>query len=247
MLYDEITIEKVVDSDLAMQFMKEASSLATSDELNEIGQRLEEKSRLFNLHLSQEAIGKLDQAGFNEVMSKMFGLRRKAKRLIRANGFDVIHIAIQELLYGSASLATRFTQFVDSIDGFDKQLIISMGSELIHFTNPSQYWLWTPWIWEEKEGGGALPLVLQAEAVFSGETVGERYESVGKALVLVNALGQQRGYSGAGRGMFGTDIFLACVYAVYMYTVFRMRLSQEFNRILPELPEMTQRVLGVYK
>ena len=37
----------------------------------------------------------------------------------------------------------------------------------------------------------------------------------------------------------------SCVYAVYMYTVFRVKLSQEFNRILPELPELVQRVLGV--
>ncbi|MFZ8940730.1 MAG: hypothetical protein ACO2ZK_01810, partial [Gemmobacter sp.] len=42
--------------------------------------------------------------------------------------------------------------------------------------------------------------------------------------------------SRAGRGLFGTDVFLASVYAVYMYTVFRVKLSQEFNRILPELP-----------
>jgi hypothetical protein len=32
-----------------------------------------------------------------------------------------------------------------------------------------------------------------------------------------------------------------------MYTVFKVKLSQEFNRILPELPELTQRVLGVHK
>ncbi len=42
-------------------------------------------------------------------------------------------------------------------------------------------------------------------------------------------------------------MFLACVYAVYMYTVFRMKLSNEFNRILPELPEFTRRLLGVYR
>ena len=55
------------------------------------------------------------------------------------------------------------------------------------------------------------------------------------------------GYGFAGRGLFGTDVFLACVYAVYMYTVFRVKLSQEFNRILPELPELVQRVLGVQR
>ena len=46
---------------------------------------------------------------------------------------------------------------------------------------------------------------------------------------------------------YGIDVFLACVYAVYMYTVFRVKLSDEFNRILPELPELTRRVLGVQK
>ena len=32
-----------------------------------------------------------------------------------------------------------------------------------------------------------------------------------------------------------------------MYTVFRVKLSKEFNRILPELPELARRVLGVQK
>ena len=32
---------------------------------------------------------------------------------------------------------------------------------------------------------------------------------------------------------------------LYMYTVFRLKLSDEFNRILPELPELVERVLGV--
>ena len=59
------------------------------------------------------------------------------------------------------------------------------------------------------------------------------------------AQGRADGWTWTGRGLFGPDVFLACVYAVYMYTVFRVRLSQEFNRILPELPELVQRVLGV--
>jgi hypothetical protein len=66
-------------------------------------------------------------------------------------------------------------------------------------------------------------------------------------LALVNAVGHSIGFSDSGKGLFGTDVFLACVYAVYMYTVFRIKLSQEFNRILPELSELAQRVLGVYK
>ena len=31
------------------------------------------------------------------------------------------------------------------------------------------------------------------------------------------------GFSNLGQGTFGVDVFLACVYAVYMYTVFRVK------------------------
>ena len=47
--------------------------------------------------------------------------------------------------------------------------------------------------------------------------------------------------------MFGADVFLACVYSVYMYTVLRLRMTQEFNRIVPELPDLVRRLLGVYR
>ena len=90
-----------------------------------------------------------------------------------------------------------------------------------------------------------MRLVVQEEVDLAGESDGEVYGKVGQAMAMVNAQGHAMGYSRSGRGLFGTDVFLACVYAVYMYTVFRVNLSQEFNRILPELPELVERVLGV--
>jgi hypothetical protein len=32
-----------------------------------------------------------------------------------------------------------------------------------------------------------------------------------------------------------------------MYTVLRLRMTQEFNRIVPELPDLVRRLLGVYR
>ncbi|MCH8327194.1 MAG: PPOX class F420-dependent oxidoreductase [Candidatus Marinimicrobia bacterium] len=196
---------------------------------------------------ADEHIDKLGEDELKAVLRYIFGLKRKTKKLLLANPMEQLRERIQNLLYGDAPLAQRFTGFVEQTGGFDRPIVISLASELLHFTHPDRYWLWSPWIWEESKDGGALPLVIQAKAQISGGTVGEKYESVGKALQVVNALGHHRGFSDSGRGMFGTDIFMACVYAVYMYTVFKMKLSQEFNRILPELPEMTQRVLGVYQ
>jgi len=106
--------------------------------------------------------------------------------------------------------------------------------------------LWTHWIWNPKTGTGALPLVT-TDADLHGENVGDTFSKVAIASAAIHAGGEIDGYSRSGFGPFSTDVFLACVYAVYMYTVFRVKLSQEFNRILPELPELVQRVLGVHR
>ncbi|SVE21874.1 uncharacterized protein METZ01_LOCUS474728, partial [marine metagenome] len=47
MLYDDLSVQDVVDSESALEFRKEATKLATSSELENIGQKLEEKSHLF--------------------------------------------------------------------------------------------------------------------------------------------------------------------------------------------------------
>ena len=124
---------------------------------------------------------------------------------------------------------------------------INFAGELLHFSNPRQYWLWTNWIWDPDANTGSLPLVVQEEVDLLGDTPGETYMRVGQAMAQVRQAGQQRGFSNLGHGTYGVDVFLACVYAVYMYTVFRVKLSDEFNRILPNLPELTRRVLGVQK
>ena len=75
----------------------------------------------------------------------------------------------------------------------------------------------------------------------------ESYLRVGEAVAFVNETGKAVGFTDMGAGLFGADVFLACVYAVYMYTVLRLRMTQEFNRIVPELPDLVRRLLGVYR
>ncbi len=57
--------------------------------------------------------------------------------------------------------------------------------------------------------------------------------------------GAKVGYTSLGRGLFGTDVFLAAVQSVYVFTVYKLRISQEFTRFLPELVELVRRLLGV--
>ncbi len=242
-----------VDSEAALEFMKEATRVATGTELEDIGERLEAKSRLFREILAEDRIAELDEDGLKRLLGSIFSLRRKTKRLLRANSLETIRAELQALLHGAGPVADRFDRFAGEIGGIEKAMIVSLASEALHFTEPRRYWLWSHWIWNPKTGTGALPLITQdadlamSRSLPSGATAtdGGVYEKVGRATALVNAQGHAIGYSRSGRGLFGTDVFLACVYAVYMFTVFRVKLSQEFNRILPELPELVQRVLGV--
>ena len=247
MLYDNVSVQEVVDSEAAMEFMKEATKLATSNELDGIGFRLEKKSELFSSLLSEDHISELTEGEFRQLVGSIFSIKRKANRMIKANGFESLQQSITDLLYSDDNIDLRFNRFIDSVDKLDGPMRVNFASELLHFSNPKKYWLWTNWIWDSKTGTGSLPLIVQEGVDLSGQTDGEIYGKVGQSLALVNAVGHSIGFSDSGKGLFGTDVFLACVYAVYMYTVFRVKLSQEFNRILPELSELAQRVLGVYK
>lgn len=246
MLHDPLSVEVVVDSGAALEFMKQASKLATTAELDDIGQRLERKSRVFQELLAPDRIGGLDELGLERLVGLIFSLRRKSGRLVRRNGLETIRSELQQLLYGPGEPSSRFEQFVGSINGIEPAMVISLASETLHYTQPDQYWLWTHWIWNPKTGTGALPLVIN-EADLRGDSTGEVFDQVAAATAAIHAGGEIDGYSRSGLGPFGTDVFLACVYAVYMFTVFRVKLSQEFNRILPELPDLVQRVLGVHR
>jgi hypothetical protein len=248
MLYDAAEIGKVVDAEAALEFMKEATKLATATELEGVGARLAEKSARFRTILAPDRIDDLDAAGLADLVGRVFSLRRKASRLVRANGVDTLRAELKALLYGPDSLPGRIDRFTARVGGLERAMIVSLATEALHFVDPERFWLWTYWIWNPEARTGALKLVTHNEAVDLGAASdGEMYEKVGRAIVLLDRQGHVAGYSRSGRGMFGTDVFLACVYAVYMYTVFRLKLSQEFNRILPELPELVERVLGVHK
>jgi hypothetical protein len=49
------------------------------------------------------------------------------------------------------------------------------------------------------------------------------------------------------RAQFANSAFLACAYAVYMYGSTSWRLSRDFNELLPSLPNMARRLLGLPK
>jgi hypothetical protein len=231
---------QVVDTGSAAEFMRETLEKVSEEELRSVGTLLGRKAVLFDELLGEP--GRAREASRDDlrhILRHIFSTRRRADAILDELGAEAMGKAVDELLYGSAPLAERLDAF--PLPGSD------LASELLHFTAPERYWLWTRWMWDPEAGTGALALVTVEEFDLSAPTRGQTYLRVGEALAFVNETGKAAGFTAMGAGLFGADVFLACVYAVYMYTVLRLRMTQEFNRVVPELPELVRRLLGVHR
>jgi hypothetical protein len=234
-----------VDTSSALEFQREIEARTSPDELAAIAADLTRKSDALRELLAPGA-ARPDRAALRQVLRWVFGARRHADKILDAIGPESLGAAITRLLDPGEALAVRFDAF-DAVftglpgPGFD------LPGELLHFASPGQYWLWTRWLWDPSTKTGALPLVTTEDIdLASGASRGEVYLTIGQATAFVDETGKAAGFTGAGAGLFGTDVYLAAVYGVYMYTVLRMRMTNEFNRLLPPLPDLVRRLLGVY-
>ena len=101
-------------------------------------------------------------------------------------------------------------------------------------------------MWSPRLRTGAVALVT-TEADLSGETPGETYLKLGRTLVMLRASAEAGGLLDLGEEPWNLDVLLACVYCVYLYTITRLRMTQEFNKVIPPLPELVRRILGVHR
>lgn len=255
----------VVDTEAAREFMAQALEKAERAELGDIAAQLAEKSARFQTLLAPERLPHLERPAWRGLLRAVFATRRQADAVLEAVGVGELRAATGALLYGEAPLGERFQVFVDVLSGYwgdvrlarpeaakgaldlPENVLCDLASELLHFTRPDERWLWTRWMWDPRVGTGAVPLVVEDLYDLHGATAGETYLKVGVAVAFVRATGEAAGFARFGPGPFGVDVFLACVYAVYMYTTLRLRMTQEFNKVVPQLPELARRLLGVWK
>lgn len=240
-------MSQVVDTESAKEFMKEALAKVTLEELTAICSQLQVKSQIFQKQLSQRSLNSISEDEMFKLLRLIFSTRRKAKKILAE--FDALKMRrdVWNLLYGEESIEQRYQKFCDSLDGLEINTRYDLASELLHFTFPDKYWLWTRWMWDPKTRTGALPLVVTEDYDLNGSTIAETYLSIGQAVAFVHQVGEAAGFQNISQSLFGTDVYLSCVYVVYVYTVLRMRMTQEFNKVVPGLPEFSRRLLGVYR
>jgi hypothetical protein len=248
---------QVVDTQSAEEFMRETLERVSRDELMTVSALLDAKAAGFGALLgSPGAARALDRADLRRVLRSIFATRRKADAILDDIGPGPLGAAVDDLLHGPGLIQERFAAF-DAVFAAYPEQGFDLPSELLHFTAPDRWWLWTRWMWDPRAGTGSLPLVTTEDFDLDADDRGETYLRVGEAMAFVNETGKAVGFTDLPRGsggvpredwgLFGVDVFLACVYAIYMYTVLRLRMTQEFNRIVPELPDLVRRLLGVYR
>lgn len=234
-----------VDTASAQEFQREIAGRISAAELAAIGADLDRKSRALRELLAPGAT-RLDRATLRQALRWIFAVRRHADQVLDVIGPERLARGIERLLdhrYDPAERVDQFDALVANVGAFG----FDLPGELLHFTFPDQYWLWTRWLWNPDTGTGALRLVTTDDINLADSvTRGGMYLTVGRATAFVSETGQAAGFTSAAPGLLGTDVFLAAVYGVYMYTVLQMRMTREFNRLLPPLPDLVRRLLGVY-
>ena len=239
----------VVDTPSALEFQREIMDRISPEELRAIAGDLAFKSAALGGLLSGDP-APLDRVALRQILRWVFATRRRCEEIIDLVGERQLAGAIGELLNGAGAVGERIDRFdaalSDCREPASKRALFDLPGELLHFTDPDQYWLWTRWIWDPDTRTGALSLVT-TEEVDLGEFLarGATYLKIGRATAFVEETGKAAGFTTYGPGLFGVDVMLAAVYGIYMYTVLQMRMTREFNRILPPLPDLVRRLLGV--
>ncbi|MGA2872949.1 MAG: hypothetical protein ABSF27_05115 [Candidatus Dormibacteria bacterium] len=238
---------QVVDTEAAQEFMTEVQRLIQEPELEGIATELEVKSRRFREVLDRAALPTISAQELRGWLRTIFASRRHSDELLGQIGGDRWRRALWNLLHGTGPVSARIDSFELELAEVDQGIRRDVAGEALHFFDPQCNWLWTRWIWDPETGTGALPLVTMEEHDLGADSAGETYLRVGEGIAFVNQTGRAVGFTRFGAEAFGVDVYLACVYGVYLYTITRMRMSQEFNQVIPPLPQLARRLLGVHR
>ncbi len=229
------------------------------DFVQEFYQDLLEKSLFFQEKLSKDKLPSLTEEDLEKILERIFASRRKRKKIIEETGADKLKEAISDLLYGdekggflgigkkkqSRSWEEKVNEFADLIRGVDRKAAKDIAAEILHFTFPDRYILWTSWVWDPETETGAI-VFLKEEPPTGGRgrrMYGETYDQFKKVYEQIAEKLSEFGIKV--KGYLFVDIFLAMIYATYVdyMTLSTMHSAKGF---FPPASVMARRLLGVH-
>lgn len=241
-----VALADAVDTPSAVEFMREALVKISEEDIGVVADLLARKRDALAPFLAEDALAAANAAAVRPILSRVFATRKRADELILAASAPAMAQAMRDLVHGAGRIETRFAAFDTAMGAIDPPIRRDLAGECLHFSDPGRYWMWSRWMWDPEALTGALPLVMVEAFDFSGHDAGAIYLRVGAATSAVIATARDLGFQRMGASPFAVDVYLAAIYGIYLYTVTRLRMTQEFNRVIPQLPALVRRLLGVW-
>jgi len=239
-------IADAVDAPSAVEFMREALVKISEDDIGAVSDLLARKRADLAPLLSEASLAKANADAVRPILARVFATRRRADDLLVVAGAPILAGAIRDLVHGGGRIEARFAVFDAALAAIDEPVRRDLAGECLHFADPERYWLWSRWMWDPEARTGALPLVMVEDFDFGGSDAGAVYLRVGAATAAVISTARELGFQRMGASPYAVDVYLAAIYGIYLYTVTRLRMTQEFNRVIPQLPDLVRRLLGVW-
>ncbi|MHB1835420.1 MAG: hypothetical protein ACYCXW_10675 [Solirubrobacteraceae bacterium] len=188
----------------------------------------------------------LDSSRVRAALEWTFVARRRASAVMGSRSDRELAAWVGDLLSADDPLPARFERFCAAAGTLAVQSAAELAGELLHFTGPDRHWLWSRWIWSPEDRTGALPLLIGEGYDLEADGLGAGYERVGEAIGALDSSPEAGAFRPAGGGRLGTDVLLACTYSVYMRTVLGLKMTQEFNALVPPMAQLVRRLLGTH-
>lgn len=238
------------DDPILEETLQEALKQVSSEDVIAIADELSERrARLF---LGLETDSAKLTSSFTDVAAAVTHTRANA-RIITNYFAQSDYTIFNELLNSDTPTPVRVAKFVEKVNALDTRLALELASGLLHNISPNEYWLWTRWLWDPTTGTGILPLLAGSTHNLLADNLADGYARVGVVTAMSMKFAEGTGLwtdeliSNEKRAQFANSAFLACAYNVYLYGTTSWRLSREFNNLLPSLPNMARKLLGLKK
>jgi hypothetical protein len=231
-----------VDVPTAKELIEQVHQHVDVGELHALGAELERK----HAAIAQLLGPGLDSERLRQALGWSFVARRRISAILGAREERELRRWVLALLYGEDRPGRRLARFCSEAGELGQSRAVELGSELLHFTRPADHRLWTRWIWSPESRTGALALLIGEDYELEAEDVCAGYERVCAATEVLDSSPEAAAFRGPEGGAFATDVLLACTYAVYMRTVLGLKMTSEFNALVPPMIELVRRLLGVH-
>jgi hypothetical protein len=238
-----------------LESLEEALTYASPDDLLVVADDLLARQPRFQELSARLVGGKLSQSPQDAawLARSVTHSRKKARELKEVLLSGQADALFPALLDASRPAPTRIAAFVNGLEGVDVRLRLELATGVLHNIAPQEYWLWTRWMWDRNTQTGILPLLAGSVHNLMADGVAMGYVNVGSVMAMAMRFGEGTGLltpdlmEHPRRAPFANDVFLACAYSIYLYGITSWRLSREYNRLLPTMPNLMRKLLGLPK